>query len=237
MGLLNPLEELWRFAKQIPFLIKVASVSSTTAALNSVHDQIGVMADSFAKVRKSPFSASRARDESDIRASVDKMIAFLNGIAWHTHRKIPPLGARGGAVYSLEMAEAALARQELSRIYWLQNDDKLPYTVTWRERRASLASQRDALTRFGIQLEGAIRRTDEEIVNARAAEDAVRKAASDPIITKEELVMLNDDWTNWANTESEAREWKARFTGALQVAKKQIETLSKVIDDGDGRSK
>jgi hypothetical protein len=102
-----------------------------------------------------------------------------------------------------------------------------------------LVNQGDALIRLGIQMEGAIRRTDQEIVDAVAAEGAVLKAAWDPIVTKEELVMLNDDWTigQIGSTLKDAREWKARFAVVLDVAKKNIEALSQIIKAGDLKEK
>jgi hypothetical protein len=45
--------------------------------------------------------------------------------------------------------------------------------------------------------------------------------------------MLNDDWTNWVDTEREARDWKVRFGVLLQAAKKNIEALSQIIEADD----
>jgi hypothetical protein len=49
--------------------------------------------------------------------------------------------------------------------------------------------------------------------------------------------MLNDDWTTWANTEREALECKARFSGELEFTKKNIEALSQIIEAGDRKQK
>jgi hypothetical protein len=174
----------------------------------------------------------------EVREALDQMMGYLNGVAWYRHKFLIMPTGNSAMAYSLDMAEAAWARQSLSRIYWLQNDDKLPAPkMPWSRRRTMLVNQRDALIRLGIQMEGAIRRTDQEIVDAVAAEGAVLKAAWDPIVTKEELVMLNDDWTNWVNTEKDAREWKARFAVVLDVAKKNIEALSQIIKAGDLKEK
>jgi hypothetical protein len=132
----------------------------------------------------------------EVRAALDQMMGYLNGVAWHTHKFLIMPTDNSAMAYSLDTAEAAWARQSLSRIYWLQNDDKLPAPkMPWSRRRTMLVNQGDALIRLGIQMEGAIRRTDQEIVDAVAAEGAILKAAWHPIVTKEELVMLNDDWT------------------------------------------
>jgi hypothetical protein len=42
--------------------------------------------------------------------------------------------------------------------------------------------------------------------------------------------MLNDDWTNWVDTEKEARDWKARFGVLLRAAEKNIEAPSQIIE-------
>ena len=76
---------------------------------------------------------------------------------------------------------------------------------------------------------------------ARSRLDRLRFVTQDPTgitwalaaQTARRLVMLNDDWTNWINTEREARDWKARFGILLQAAKKNIEGLSQIIEAGD----
>jgi hypothetical protein len=232
---LELLKELFRVWKIVNLTLKAGNITTTMLALQNIDKQIDALADQYAKLKGASIPVSGKTDE--ILSALDQLIVYLNKVAYRIPR-LPPVTANSAAVYALTMQEAIWARLLLTKIYSLQDDQKLPAPkMPWSRRRVMLVNQRDALIRLGMQMEGAIRRTDEDIVESGRAEDAIRRAAWDPIITPEEQVMLNDDWTSWANTEREAREWKARFSGVLEFTKKNIEALSQIIEAGDRKQK
>lgn len=234
--MIEALVELWRYRQLISLTLIGAKTTATLLAIQNADQQIDRLVDEYRKVKQ--LARVGIDKTEEVRSAVDAIIAFLNGTAWSTHKVAILPTANSALGYSLEMAEAQLARMELVKIYSLQADEKLPPDkVPWSRRRARLVNQRDALVRLALQLESAIRRTDRNIIEAQAAEEAIRQAAVDPIITKEEVTLLNDDWTEWVNTEGEAQEWKTRFEGALRVTKRTVEVLSKMIEAGDGAEK
>ena len=122
--MLEVLAELWRLRQIISLSITGAKVTSTILALQNVDHQIDALVDKYAKVK---LVRSLGIDKTDeIRNPLDQIIAYLNNIAWHTHKIAILPTANSAMAYSLEMGEANWARLLLVKIYSLQADDKLP---------------------------------------------------------------------------------------------------------------
>src|SRR5262249_44883890 len=119
-----------------------------------------------------------------------------------------------------------------------QNNDQLPPDpLPWSRRRLIYVNQRDAMIRLAIMMENAARHMNDDITAAEAAKRAVRAAASDPAITKEELVMLDDDYKEWDTSEDEAHRWQDGFNEVARRAKKTAELFAAMIEAGDNAEK
>ena len=69
------------------------------------------------------------------------------------------------------------------------------------------------------------------------AQSAIRAAAADPYITKEEILMLHQDWNDWEAEDKRAEAYQRAFERAEQSSLHYIKNLQAMITAGDRANK
>jgi hypothetical protein len=172
------------------------------------------------------------RRSDDILAKVIQIQAALLRMTFPNFSRMP---TRVSQSYNLfTFAEATRAREVLLKLYQLQIDGKLPSPgMPWPRRRSIYANMRDGMTKYAFQIEAQMRRDNAAISEAQDAEDAVTRAAHDPNITQEEIVMLGQDWKDWIKVEQDASERRNFLQTLDQSIGRVITNYSSIIDAGD----
>jgi hypothetical protein len=214
--------DIWRLWKDVPQWASLGKEAIKTAVLTDVDDQVNALSAQW----------TSKQNTDEIRTSVEKLREYLISIATPHLGKMP---TKSTSIDNLaRFSQAVWARNELIKIYSLQDDGKLPPDpVPWSRRRQIFVNMRDALIKLRFQMESAMRLTVQDIVEAEAAEESIRRAAHDPFITQEELTMLDQDWKNWIKTDQDLSEWKRAFWDVARAARDSADAFSKIIDAGD----
>jgi len=227
---MDPLD-IWRVWKDVPQWVTLGKETIKVAVLTDVDRQVDALATEYAKAKIAPQWIGRASVD-EIRASVDKLRDYLIGLSSPNLGRFP---TKSTTIDNLsKFAQATWARNELIKIYSLQDDGKLPPDpVPWSRRRSVFVKMRNAVIQLGFQMESAMRQIDREIAEAEGAEESIRGVGHDPFITQEELTMLEQDWKDWIKTEQEARDWRRVFQNVARASRDAAEAYSKIIDAGD----